>query len=59
MSVQETGTKTLKTGKKVDYFICHRSYSKRSAENKASKRRCKNIGTNKIGRACPSTLTVT
>lgn len=55
--VQYTAPKQRKDGLRY-YFVCHRSYDK---DQRATKnvRESKSQGTNKIGKACPSTITAT
>ncbi|KAL1502264.1 hypothetical protein ABEB36_007430 [Hypothenemus hampei] len=54
--IQNSSKKKLKN-RVVTYYECHRSLGSRLIEN--AKRHIKSTGTNKINRACPSTLTVT
>jgi len=54
---QDTAGKLLKTGVTRIFYNCHRSYC---YKNKGKNQRAmKSIGTNKIGKACPSRLEVT
>lgn len=49
--------KVLKNGNIRTYYICHRSLAPRSKVNLV--KHSKSSGTNKTGKACPSTLTAT
>lgn len=54
--VRDTNVKYL--GKKERYYYsCHRSYGARLSNS--TRRSFKSMGSNKIGRACPSTMVVT
>ncbi|XP_050517553.1 uncharacterized protein LOC126892122 [Diabrotica virgifera virgifera] len=54
--ILSTSEKKLKEGVRT-YYICHRSQAPRITET--PKRNAKSMGTNKIGRTCPSTMIVT
>lgn len=54
MYVQEMSSKIVPNMKR-HYFSCHRSYNPRQIAN--GKRHPKHCGNNKIGRACPATIT--
>lgn len=57
MYTLETAPKVLRDGTTKRYYNCHRSYSHKSQAK--DERAMKSMGSNKIGKACPSRLEVT
>lgn len=56
MYVLNRGKKKLHDGNLSGYYYCHRSYNHRKVKN--SVRESKNVGSYKIGGACPSMIEV-